>query len=122
MPAFKTYMASLGVLADTSTDPGVLVQRASDGEVFQMPLSTISALLTPPVFINATAGNVIESLPNAGQILYVRTDDSANNVTINPSVPGQTVDFQPFIQLYTQGESARLLFDPDTNNWYRLRG
>ena len=122
MSAFKTYMASLGVLADTSTDPGVLVQRASDGEVFRMSLSTISALLTPPVFVNATAGNVIESLPASGQVIYIRTDVSANDVTITPSVPGQTVDFQPFIQLYTQGESSRLLFDPDTNNWYRLRG
>lgn len=118
MPFFKTYAAALPTLSDTSADPGVLA-LGPDGLMYRLPISLISSLLLFPVFINASGGNETYSLPDSGQVMVFRTDDTANDVTITPTTVGQTVDFQAFIQLTQKGDSVRLVFDSVTNNWYR---
>lgn len=114
---FETYAATLDLLSDTSGDPQVVVYKA--GMVYRLPVSLISSLLLFPVFINASGSNQTYSLPASGQVMVFRTDATTHDVTISPSVGGQTVDFQPFINLTQQGDSVRLVFDSGTNNWYR---
>jgi hypothetical protein len=57
--------------------------------------------------VDATAGNQTVTLPSGGSVSIVKTDASANTVTIQP-VGGQTIAGAADYVLYLQGESVSM--------------
>jgi hypothetical protein len=66
--------------------------------------------------VDATAGNQTFSLPSGGTAIVAKMDATANTVTIQPSVGGQTINGLTTYVLYGQGESVRLSLSGST--WY----
>jgi len=66
--------------------------------------------------VDATSGNQTASLPSGGVVVYVKTDATANTVTISPSIGGQTINSLPSYILTLGGETVRLVLSGTT--WY----
>jgi hypothetical protein len=66
--------------------------------------------------VDATSGNQTFLLPAGRAINIVKTDSTANTVTVQPSVAGQTINGLASYTLYIQNESVRLALSNTT--WY----
>ena len=69
--------------------------------------------------VDATSGPQTFLLPSGGAIKIVKTDSTANTVTISPSVGGQTINGLTSYILYGQGESVQLSLSGTV--WYVIR-
>lgn len=66
--------------------------------------------------IDATAGNQAVALPAGGFVTIIKTDSTANTVTISPSVGGQTISGLASYVLSVGGETVSLTLSGST--WY----
>jgi hypothetical protein len=67
---------------------------------------------------DAAAGIVFIELPESGEVVVGKTDDSENVVRIVPKLVGQTVCRDTYLDLTIQDEVARLVLNG--TNWYRI--
>lgn len=114
--AFSDYIAS----RPTATTPvGVLdrIMILQDG-VVKLVASADTGYTGPQVvLVNATT-TPTTSLPASGEIVYIKSDDSANVANFAVSVVGQTMCAELINGLYVQGESIRVKLIG--TNWYRI--
>lgn len=68
---------------------------------------------------DATAGPIEYDLPASGSVIVVKVDDSGNEVTILPTIEGQTVCRGDSYVLTVQDETIHLTYNPDDQNWYK---
>ncbi len=68
-------------------------------------------------YADASAGTVIANLPGSGEIIIIKTDATANPVTVT-GTGGKTVLRQTSVDLTTQDEAIHLIMNG--TNWYRI--
>ena len=72
------------------------------------------------VFVDATLGNVVITLPALGpRVTIKKVDGSANTVTIQDS-QGRTIDGQASIVINTQWDSRDLRLNDAGTDWYLI--
>ena len=68
-------------------------------------------------YVDASVGSVIANLPSSGEVIIIKTDATANPVTVT-GTGGNTVLRQASIDLSVQDESIHLIMNG--SNWYRI--
>lgn len=96
--------------------PSDLVMLYQNGGVTIAPF--LSVIGVTPKLSDASGGPRTELLPASGIVAYIKDDNSANAVTIQPSVLGQTVMRGDSISLTVQDE--HIFLQLIGTNWYRI--
>lgn len=69
------------------------------------------------ISVNCTSGGVTVTLPTGGQAAYLKTDSTANAITVTPTA-GQTINGLASVKINSEGELLRFTYDATTNMWY----
>ena len=111
---FKTYMASLPAAAVPPARTDVLLMQQGGVPSLVQFSDLISSV---PLFKDATAATVNVDISTYTDVTIIKTDASANPVTISDS-SGKTILRLASLDLTNQDESIRLILNGA--NWYKV--
>lgn len=118
------YSNSTGglVLPNTGTENTLIGFDANgDIELKKVPMHSFQILAgvagsASVTHVDATLVDATATLPASGEVVIIKSDDSINKVIIQ-GAGASTVLYGSPCALSVQGESIRLLYDADSDNW-----
>jgi hypothetical protein len=98
----------------------MLIQQVRDLATYpqQIVVTAGAASAATVVLSDASSSPQTVQLPPSGEVVIIKIDATENAVTITPGTGGQTIMGLAAVDLLTQYEPARLLFNGST--WYRI--